>query len=217
MNSGTGAVAVGSSFCTAPSLPAGTAGPVAPSPAQASKTPAGCGCLCDLASSKNQWNIQVDDTQWPHTDFDDNDGADGKKPGGSGGTVTAPSPNSPKLWGAATASGKSLNIDPWLVLGHELCGHGWLGDSGKHGTDSGTPRGEGGHQDTVARENLLRQEHGIELRGTFKEPHCGESFWRSKTSPGAVNWSSFHSICDAWRAAYNKKNGTKYKITDKIP
>ena len=51
---------------------------------------------------------------------------------GTGGRVTAPSPNSPKLWGAATAAGKRLDIDPWLVLGHELCGHAWLGDRGEH-------------------------------------------------------------------------------------
>ena len=37
--------------------------------------------------------------------------------------VTAPSPNSTKLWGAGTVSGSALDVDPWLVLGHELCGH----------------------------------------------------------------------------------------------
>ncbi|HEU4596490.1 MAG TPA: hypothetical protein VFS10_15245, partial [Pyrinomonadaceae bacterium] len=117
----------------------------------------------------------------------------------------------------ATASGKALDIDPWLVLGHELCGHGWLGDSGQHGPDETARRGEGGHQATVARENALRSEHGIELRGTFKQPHCGESFWRDKATGGPVNWSSYHAVCEQWRKKYNKKHKTKYTIADTIP
>lgn len=213
----TGDVKMDKSFCTVPPLPPGLLGPPSLSPAQASKTPAGCGCICDLVDSKNLWTIQVDDASWPHTVFDDEDAAKGIKPGGSGGTVTTPSPNSPKLWGAATARGKELDIDPWLVLGHELCGHGWLGNSGGHGPDEASPRGEGGHQETVKRENELRKEHGIELRGTFKDPNCGESYWRDKKKPGTVNWSSYRDVCKKWREAYNKKHGTKYKITDTIP
>lgn len=219
VDSGTGAVDIGSSFCTRPqatvwglNMPWTTA-----SPAEQSKTPAGCGCICDLVKTAHLWTIRVDDSSWPHTVFDDDAAAIGKKPGGSGGMVFAPSPNSPKLWGAGTASGKELNIDPWLVLGHELCGHGWLGNFGKHGPDEAAPRGEGGHQETVARENQLRQEHGIELRGTFKQPNCGESFWRDKSAPGTVNWSSYRAVCQAWRTRYNAANGTTYKITDTIP
>ena len=183
--------------------------------AEQSGTPTGCGCVCDLVNSANSWRIEVDDANWPHTEFDDPDAA--KKPGGTGGVVTTPSPNSPKLWGAGTASGKTLDIDPWLVLGHELCGHGWLGDSGQHGPDEAARRGEGGHQETVARENKLRAEHGIELRGTFKEPNCGESYWRDKATGGPVNWSSFHAVCEKWRKRYNRKNKTKFTITDTIP
>jgi len=187
------------------------------SPAESSSTPTGCGCICDLAASNNQWTIVVDDASWPHTNFDNDAAAHGKAPGGSGGTVTTPSPNSPKLWGAAAVSGKELNIDPWLVLGHELCGHGWLGNAGKHAPDRVAPRGEGGHQATVERENLLRAEHGIEARGTFKDPNCGESFSRDKAAPGTVDWSSYRATCEAWRKDYNKKHGTSYKITDRIP
>jgi hypothetical protein len=213
----TGNVGIDKGFCTAPILPTGMAGPPSPSPAQLSKTPTGCGCVCDLVDSKNVWAIRVDDASWPNTVFDDEVAAKGIKPGGTGGTVTTPSPNSPKLWGAATASGKDLDIDPWLVLGHELCGHGWLGNSGLHGPDVAKLRGEGGHQETVARENELRKEHGIDLRGTFKDPNCGESYWRDKSKPGKVNWSSFRSVCEKWRNDYNKKNGTSFKIADKIP
>jgi Domain of unknown function (DUF4157) len=214
---GSGAVGINSSFCTSPALPRGAVGPRAPSPALSSTEPTGCSCLCDLVNSTHIWRIRVDDTRWPHTDPDDRDAGAGRTPGGTGGEVTTPSPNSPKLWGAATTSGTALNIDPWLVLGHELCGHGWLSDRGMHGPDEASPRGEGGHQRTVERENLLRREHGIDLRGTFKDPNCGESFWRDRAAPGTVNWSSYHSICAAWRADYNRRHGTSYTITDRIP
>jgi hypothetical protein len=212
-----GAVGVSKEFCTRPA--ATLLGFPMPwrtdSPAELSATPTGCGCICDLVDSANSWRIKVDDKHWPHTDFDKP--ANASKPGGTGGVVTTPSPNSPSLWGAATAGGKTLDIDPWLVLGHELCGHGWLGDSGKHGPDETSPRGEGGHQATVARENELRREHGIELRGTFKQPDCGESYWRDKATGGPVNWSDYHMVCEQWRKDYNKKNKTNYSITDTIP
>jgi hypothetical protein len=213
-----GNVDIATSFCTRPKATfLGVEMPwTTESPAEASKTPAGCGCICDLVNSTHLWKIIVDDGSWPHTVFDDDDAANGIKPGGTGGIVTTPSPNSPKLWGAGTVSGKALDIDPWLVLGHELCGHGWLGNFGKHGPDEASPRGEGGHQETVARENELRREHGIELRATFKEPNCGESYWRDKAAPGTVNWSKYRAVCQSWRDAYNKAHGTTHKITDTV-
>ena len=62
----------------------------------------------------------------------------------------------------------------------------------------------------------MRKEHGIEERGGFKDPYCGESFWRAKTKkgPGPVQWSKYLKICAAWR---KKKYKGKYKISDKIP
>jgi hypothetical protein len=216
VNAASGAVALSAGFCAAPTNPPGFVGPPAPSGAQASSTPVGCGCLCDMIASGHTWTITVDDAQWPHTSFDDH--AKAAQPGvGTGGDVTAPSPNSPNLWGAGTASGGTLDIPPWLVLGHELCGHGWMGDRGAHGADEAQPRGQGGHQETVRRENLIRAEHGIELRGGFKDPNCGESYSRDRASPGTVNWSSFRNICIQWRNAYNTAHGTSYRITDRIP
>jgi hypothetical protein len=188
-----------------------------PPPALLSTTPTGCSCLCDIVNSANAWTILIDDVDWPHTDFNDHAAADNPASGGTGGRVTAPSPNSPKFWGAATAKGNNLNIDPWLVLGHELCGHAWMGNKGGHAVDTTDKRGRGGHQATVARENLIRQEHGIEARGTFKDPNCGESFWRDKKKPADVNFSGSLAECKLWRQEYNKKNKTKYKITDRIP
>jgi hypothetical protein len=212
----TGELSMRGGHCTPPPVPGGI-GPPAPSPAGTSATPTGCECLCDMIASAHTWRIQIDDGGWPGTAFDDDDAASGKTPGGTGGIVTAPSPNSPKLWGAATTGGRQLDIDPWLVLGHELCGHGWLGNFGRHAPDEAAKRGEGGHQETVQRENLLRKEHGIDLRGTFKDPNCGESYWRNRASPRRVNWSSYRAVCEQWRRDYNRRRGTSYKITDRIP
>ncbi len=196
VNKGSGSVSLAAAFCPTP-MPAGFMGPAAPAPADKSKEPTGCNCLCDMVGSANDYTIVVDDKDWPHT---------------SGRVVTTPSPNSPKFWGAATVSGKATTIDPWLVLGHEFCGHAWLAEKGL--PDQNATRGEGGHQETVGRENELRTEHGIEARGSFKDPYCGESFWQDKAGPGPVQWSSYLKICEAWR----KKNyGGKYKISDKIP
>ncbi len=215
-----GKVTIAPSFCAKKPIEIfGWTTPFEYSSATISGKPASCSCLCDMIDSKHQWTIKVDDVGWPHTDFDDENAANGKKPGGSGGTVFAPSPNTKKLWGAATAptaakpSGGTLAIKPWLVLGHELCGHGWLGNFGRHGPDDAKKRGEGGHQATVARENLLRKEHGIEPRGTFKDPNCGESYWQSKAAPAKINWSSYRAVCEKWR----KRHYPTYKITDKIP
>lgn len=216
VDGGTGAVALASGFCAMQPLPAGFVGPPSPSPAQTSATPVGCGCLCDMIASGHIWTIVVDDIDWPHTAFDDHRAA--VTPGtGTGGDVTAPSPNSTKLWGAGTVSGRTLDIAPWLVLGHELCGHAWMGDQGRHGPDEARPRGRGGHQETVRRENLIRAEHNIERRGSFKDPNCGESYWRDRANPGTVNWSSYRNTCIQWRAAYNRAHGTRYRITDRIP
>ena len=195
-----GAVALKAGFCPPWMAPA-EAGPPLPAPIDKAKEQAGCRCLCDMVNSPNAFNIEVNDLDWPNT---------------SGNTVTTPSPNSDKLWGAATVSGKALNIDPWLVLGHEFCGHAWLAE--RRLPDTNATRGEGGHQETVARENELRKKHGIEARGSFKDPFCGESFFQDKDTgkgkPGPVQWSAYIAKCEAWR---KKTYGTKYKISDKIP
>jgi hypothetical protein len=110
-----------------------------------------------------------------------------------------------------------LVVDPWLILGHELCGHAWLANFGQHEATGDAGRGMGGHQLTVARENELRKEHGIELRATFREPNCGETFWQDKKGSATVNWSDFRDVCEKWRADYNESHNTTYTITDTIP
>jgi hypothetical protein len=216
VNADTGVVSLAGGFCQSPPLTPGTLGPPAPSPAQRSATPAGCGCLCDMIGSAHAWTIVVDDAQWPRTVFTNHAGS--AVPGtGTGGTVTAPSPNSPNLWGAATVTGAALDIAPWLVLGHELCGHGWLGNQGLHGPDHARPRGQGGHQSTVIEENRIRAEHAITLRGGFKDPNCGESYYRDRASPGIVNCSNYRAVCIQWRNNYNATHNTNYTINDTIP
>jgi hypothetical protein len=208
VNGGTGAVTLNAGFCV---VPQGQAG----GPAHASATPAGCTCLCDLIASAHDWRIEIDDGDWPHTDFDSD--ARAETPGrGSGGKVTAPSPNNPTIYGAGTDTGAELDTAPWLVLAHELCGHAWLGDRGIHRPDHHPRRGEGGHQLTVGRENLIRAEHHIAARGSFRDAHCGESYTRAQAGSPA-QWSTFHAACVAWRDRYNRAHGTNYTINQRIP
>jgi hypothetical protein len=114
-------------------------------------------------------------------------------------------------FGAATAGGAKTIVENYLVLGHELCGHAWLDEKGL--PDDNATRGKGGHQEAVGRENELRSEHGVDLRGKFKDPFCGESFSQDKTT-GVITWSPSLQICADWR---KKTYGGKYKISDKIP
>ncbi len=181
-------------------------------------TPTGCSCICDLTGSKNLWTIVVSDARTPSTGYTEIAKANTEGSGGSGGALRVPSPNSRKLWGATTRSGVNLNMDPWLVLGHELCGHAWLADQGKRGPDVAKPRGSGGHQVAVGRENLIRQEHRIEARGSYRDPYCGESFFRWKSSPENVHRNEqVMRECRRWRRAYNRKHKTSYTIKDRIP
>ena len=221
--SSAGDVAVSPLFCSAKPF-SFSMGPIAVTAANVttSATPVGCGCLCELASpsNTNNWRITVDDNSWPHTDFDDPAKAGTPGSGGTGGVVTAPSPNSQKLWGAVTKPGAFADIPPWLVLGHELCGHAWEGNTGDAKKDAVPVRGRGGHQETVGRENLLRAEHSLTLRGGFRDPFCGESFSNPVgTTPSKSNatLSSFLPVCKQWRKEYNKANKTSFKIEDPIP
>lgn len=140
-----------------------------------SKTPVGSSCICDFINSDQAWRVQflstLDDDNRPVT-------GDQKYP-----VVRVPSPNSPKLAGSATVSGQLQTNESWLVLGHELCGHAWLE---MHGQNEGDKQGEDlRHHRTVERENLIRQEHGMEARGFhLKDPYCGQSFVRDASNPG---------------------------------
>lgn len=144
------------------------------SQAAASSTPTGSTCLCDFVTGGNLWTIEVNDSQHPRT------GSPELR------IIQVPSPNSQRIWGAATVSGRLQNMEPWLVLSHELCGHAWLIENKKGRDDEeGTVTGEDArHHRSVERENLIRREHGLEARGfRLKDPYCGESFSRERANP----------------------------------
>ncbi|MGW5153502.1 OmpA family protein [Rhodococcus koreensis] len=135
----------------------------------------GCECVCDLVAAKNPepWKIKIDDTEGPHTEFGDR-------------RVVVHSTRSIfefGAWGAGKDKGKRVFAGGSRVLGHEMCGHAWLKEKGKHPADSEKEKdgGRPGHDPTVALENKVAQEisgPGTALRGSFADPHHGESFFR---------------------------------------
>lgn len=201
------------------------------SQAAASSTPTGSTCLCEFVNGKNLWTIEVNDSQHPRTGSAEHR------------IVQVPSPNSPKLWGAATVSGKLQNMEPWLVLAHELCGHAWLIENRKKGEDEeGTVQGEHvRHRRSVERENLIRREHGLEARGfKLKDPYCGESFFRERTNPtGSAKFDflvpeeqremvrrgpnpafadeTYLDQCQQLREQYLGEKARRYRVEERIP
>jgi hypothetical protein len=184
-------------------LPGPLDGNMALTKAEQSKTKVGCTCICDISKSNHLVRIIIDDDVAGTTLAD---GIDAEKPGvGTGSTVTVPSPDAPKTV-LPTKSGKQVATDPVVVLGHELCGHAFFNMRGEAGKDHNAQRGRGGHQATVERENLIRDEQGVEKRALFREPFCGEA-----------EGSSSLKECEIWREEYNKLNGTNFQIKDTIP
>ncbi len=182
-------------------------GPLGTNPAltkaEQSKTKTGCTCICDLVKSDNIINLIIDDGAFPNT-LQADEKADIPGEGG-GSTVTVNSPDATPIK-LPTKSGKMTNVPPAVALGHELCGHAWLMDRGANKLDDVAQRGRGGHQAAVERENLIRDEQGVERRATFREPFCGED-----------PEGDFIKECKKWREEYNKLNGTSFKIEDTIP
>jgi hypothetical protein len=184
-------------------LPGPIEGNMALTKAEQSKTKVGCTCLCELDKSKHTVKVIVDD-DIKGTTLAEGPGVD--KPGvGAGSTVTVPSPDAPQTV-LPTQSGKMLPIDPVINLGHELCGHAFFNVRGESMKDHSAQRGRGGHQATIERENLIRDEQGVERRATFRQPFCGE-----------FQDSGFIEECKKWRKEFNMINNTNFKIEDTIP
>lgn len=189
-------------FCLRPEPDALEPNPL--SKAELSKTPVSCGCLCDLDESSKEVSIKVDDDIAGLTEFThESDEQELDAPRGA--TVTVPSPSGKKTE-QTMKSGKKETFEPFIVFGHELCGHAWLAVKGELQKDENAERGRGGHQETVRRENLMRLEHGLTERNTFREPFCGE-----------VDDSDYQKECKIWRDEYNKINGTNFTLADTIP
>jgi hypothetical protein len=220
VDEGTGEVSMSGAFCSVPGFQIGhEVLPAGPAAATEAKTATGCTCLCDLVSSNNVWTIRIDDGQRPHSESKDREAAKGNKPGGTGGVVTIISPNNPKVYGSVSVSGKKIDYDPWLILGHELCGHGWLADKGKAETPEVVAK-FGRQPFTIDRENALRAEQAIEARGrSFRDPFCGESFERLKA--GKAGTETFDpdlmKSCIQARARCKKPNNDAFKMEERIP
>ncbi len=216
---------------------AGLFGSETPSRAASSSTPTGSTCLCDFVNGSNVWTIEIDDSFVEPATLD-------------GGRIVTVSPNSPKIWGAATMKGRLETVDPWLVLGHELCGHAWLkehnleetrggpqpiafrDDKGQLRVVGGPVRGDQpgphGHERSVERENLLRQEHGLMTRGyRLKDPYCGESFFKERggsqskpTFPEEHGYPGFKTLleqCKFLRDQLPESKVRHYDISEPIP
>jgi Domain of unknown function (DUF4157) len=191
------------------------------SKAASSSTPTGSTCICDMISTSSPWTIEINDKDHPNTEGKNDPRDPLKIRSWPGGRVRVPSPNSPLIQGAANMSGQLENDPPWLILGHELCGHAWLQE--KHQEDEGKGLSPGvtrnaqtgqlelshsellsgntisphGDEGPIKRENQIRLEHGMVQRGfRIRDPYCGESFSRStpKGAPLFTNQSEDPSL-----------------------
>jgi hypothetical protein len=203
----------------------------ADSQAEESSTPTGSTCLCDLAASENTWTIVIHDFPTPLT-FG---GSAVTQPVTSNldkakkeGFVFVPAPDSQRLFGAAAVSGKLQNMEPWLILGHELCGHAWLQDRKPRGEDDEEGLVEGKdlrHHRTVERENQIRAEHGLEARGfRLKDPFCGESFFRERSDPQgpaqfgpSLPGQTRLQDCQSAREQYYPDQAKRFRVDERIP
>jgi len=197
-----GEVVLPADFCTKAEPDAGEPNPL--SKAGLSKTPTSCTCLCDLDASSKEVTIQVDDKNAGLTAFTSDPGEEALN-APRGAIVTVPSPIG-ETTTQMMKSGKKETFQPFIVFGHELCGHAWMAIKGELAKDDNAERGRGGHQEVIRRENMMRREHGLTERNTFREPFCGE-----------VDDSDYQKECKIWRDEYNKLNGTKFTLADTIP
>ena len=145
--------------------------------------------------------------------------------------------------------GRLEATEPWLTLAHELCGHAWLEEKnqeetrdiptkGFHDPETSKPFVASNkplskempmrHERSVERENLIRQEHGMEARGyRLKDPYCGESFWRDRAltkgpehfqeEGRGTGWPTYLDECVYLRSQLPENKDGKYGIGDKIP
>jgi len=190
------------------------------SPSELSAHPVSCECVCEMMMDPLQnITIRIDDSN-------NGNASTNSFPGGA--IITVPSPNMtiPAIRGA---TGKSISSPHFIVLGHELCGHNFLSKRGVNERENTQNIPRGGHDPAINRENLVREEHGLEKRGTFRDPccglfdsteqdlkkssgKCGDDFEKTKDVKGTVA-----NECKHWRDEYNKQNGTSFTTDDVIP
>jgi hypothetical protein len=155
-------------------------------------------CLCDLHAATADWKIKIDDADWPHTEEANH-------------RVTLHSTRSQVefgAWGGGAQAGTRIALSNPRALGHELCGHAWLMESGTHPTGpplvfvGGQLMGRPSHDPTVAIENTVAGEMtpGAPQRGSFADPHHGESFARITVSGFARNESDPRTLSSDMQA-----------------
>jgi len=189
------------------------------SPSQLSAHPVSCECLCETSMDPlDNIIIRINDQEEGTGSTNDN----------AGGTIiNVPSPNAKesKVMGA---SGTMVDSPPFIILAHELCGHHLLS---RHGNDNENMLNDrrGGHDPTINRENEIRSEHGIDQRGTFRDPCCGlgdnsPEGMEGTTHPcgkkfeeGLTKHRKYAYECKHWRDEYNRLNGTSFAVEDAIP
>jgi hypothetical protein len=188
-------------------------------PIKDGKFPKTCDRLCKIIHSDHAWRISINDFEFPNTVFDNPSFA--MQPGvGTGGTVHVPSPNNTKEFGSVAAGGTFFKYPEFMVLSHELLGHGFMGDQGTHTEDQELLRGRGGHNAVIVLENELNTEHGRSLRGNHRDPYCGESYSVERgQTPDAKNakFGDSLAVCKQWRKEYNALNNTDFSISDTVP
>jgi hypothetical protein len=144
-------------------------------------------CLADLwllyeNGQPVTWTIKIDDSAWAHTnDFHRI-------------VVTTSEcfPLHEEHWGGGAEAGERVKSKPaWRVLAHELCGHAWLHEQKRHppkvilvkmGRLGRREIARPSHDPSVEIENIIAEEvtgpYDFEERGTYEDPHFGESLIR---------------------------------------
>ncbi|MBL0741122.1 eCIS core domain-containing protein [Chryseolinea lacunae] len=195
-----------------------------------SKTPDGCACACDMVNSANTFKITISDTVDPFTAEDNRKLA---RTTGTGASISVASPNG-KTFPVVSKAGNVMDTPPWLVLAHELCGHASAINKGKALDDfnGNATTGRGEHTPAVTIENKIRAEHGLEERGTHRDPCCGAELDGVVTNSGSKNCKDFlttkkaHDMmqdpatilfeCQKWRDEYNILNGTSFTLEQTV-
>ncbi|HTE28499.1 eCIS core domain-containing protein [Flavitalea sp.] len=190
------------------------------SPAELSDHPVSCECLCEMI---------MDPLDLITIHIDDNVAGTGST-GSAGGitVISVPSPNA-KEQPVRGTTGESVESPPHIILAHEMCGHHFLAKHGVDERENVANMARGGHDSAIGRENLIREEHDIKTRGTFRDPCCGlgESTAEDLAKPSGKCGKEFEEAkkthrgfafeCQHWRQEYNKLNGTNFTTDDAIP
>jgi outer membrane protein OmpA-like peptidoglycan-associated protein len=153
--------------------------------------PVGCCCLCTLtAPGSNAWTIHLTGLGGPRTE-----------PAATGGGEFFLHPRTSNIeFGNWSVGGTRESLDPVIVAGHEMCGHGALLELGVHPTNV-ERLDTNVHDPTVKVQNILQAEQGLPgaNRALATGPHRGESFARITVRQFPLNRTSVAGVPAAER------------------